>query len=238
MYRFLPIGFCVLLHAAVSGQPIYSDSSIRAGAIHSLIRLYDQKFGEQSHVYNGSVYFNRFALATLKGHTFYGEDDWQDGYVFYDGQLYEDVSLRYDLFLDKVIIEHPAGQEIELITEKVDYFKIGNQVFDRLVLPSPGFYARIYSGDIKVYARHYKTIQEKPGTTTMITEFLTKRKLYIVRQGNYYAVHSRASALKVFAERKSDLKKFLNREGIVFAKDKEYALRRMAEYMERMSKQQ
>ncbi len=236
MYRILQTGLCIIFHAAVVAQPV-SDSSVRVSALHAIIREYDQQLGNQSHVYNGPVYYNRFAAATLKGHPYFGEDDWENGYIFYDGQRYEGLTLRYNLFLDRVIVQHPAGPEIELISEKIKHFSIGDQVFDRLELPTPGFYERIYQGQVRVYARHYKTMQEKPGNTIMITEFLTKRKLYIFKDGNYFPVSSKASALNVFRDHKSELKKVLRNQDIIFSNDKKYALFKMAEYIDNISRQ-
>jgi hypothetical protein len=217
----------------VWGQALPSDSSIRSAALSTIIKLYDQSLNEDSHLYNGPAYVNKFEDKILEGHPYYASDDWQEGFVFYDGQFYEKAYLMFNLFLNKLIIEHPTShQEIELISEKIAYFGIGNVVFDRVQSPEPGFYARIYKGDAKVYAYYYKTIQEKNDSKIFITKFLDRRKLYIVKDDVFYPVNSKSSALKVFQDKKSELKKFLNEKNIQYHQDKVYALGKMAEYVD------
>ncbi len=178
-----------------------------------------------------------FERQLLDGHAYFLTDDWQEGFIHYDGQLYENVLLKYDLFRNKVIVEHPEShQEIELISEQIKYFGLGDQFFVRLQLPPVGFYARIYDGDVKVYAFHYKTTQDNLTTKTKTTEFLTKRKLYIFKDATYHLVNSKGSALSVLKEEKSELKKMLNQENISFEKNKEVALRKMGERFDQLKR--
>lgn len=227
-FNFLTISFAL--------AQVVNGTQVRDAALSNLISRYDQTLGDNSHLYNGPVYINRFEASFLEGHQYFVSPDWQSGFVHYDGSRYDDVALRYDLFTDKLIAEHSSTREIELITDKIKSFGIAGHVFVWLKLPEAGFYELIYNGDTKVYAHHYKTIQEKPGDGVMVIKFLTRRKLYIYKSETFYSVGSKGSALKVFGDQKSELKKFLNRENIVYSVDKEYALGKMAEYADQISK--
>lgn len=225
--------FLVIVQFGVLAQSMQPDSLVRNAALHSLAQRYDQSMGDNSHLYNGRLYVNKFADKLLEGHPYYAVDDWQEGFVFYDGQYYEKAYLLFNLFLNRLIVDHPTShQEIELNSEKIAYFGIGRVVFDYLTTPSPGFYARLYKGDVKVYAYYYKTIQEKIGGKILITKFLDRRKLYLVREDVFYQVNSKSSALKVFQDKKSELKKFLKEKDIQYHLDKEYALGKMAEHVD------
>ncbi|MEQ1588085.1 MAG: hypothetical protein ABL895_19545 [Cyclobacteriaceae bacterium] len=224
-------------HSILVAQNLLPDSVIRQTAINSVIKLYDQKISENSHLYNGTEFIDPFERQLLNGHAYFLTDDWQEGFIYYDGQLYENVLLKYDLFRNKVIVEHPEShQEIELISEQIKYFGLSDQFFVRLQLPAVGFYARIYDGDIKVYALHYKTTQDNLTTKTKTTEFLTKRKLYIFKDETYHPVNSKGSALTVLKEQKSELKKMINQENISFEKNKEFALRKMGERFDQLKR--
>lgn len=224
-------------HSILWAQNLLPDSVIRQTALNSIIKLYDQELRENSHLYNGIEFMDPFERQLLDGHAYFLTDDWQEGFIHYDGQLYENVLLKYDLFRNKVIVEHPEShQEIELISEQIKYFGLGDQFFVRLQLPPVGFYARIYDGDVKVYAFHYKTTQDNLTTKTKTTEFLTKRKLYIFKDATYHLVNSKGSALSVLKEEKSELKKMLNQENISFEKNKEVALRKMGERFDQLKR--
>lgn len=224
-------------HSILWAQSLLPDSVIRQTAINSTIKLYDQELKENSHLFNGIEFIDPFERQLLNGHAYFLSDDWQEGFIYYHGQLYENVSLKYDLFRNKVIVEHPVShQEIELISEQIRYFGLSDQLFVRLQSPTVGFYARIYDGDIMVYAFHYKTTQDNLTTKTKTTEFLTKRKLYIFKDATYYLVNSKASALSVLKEEKSELKKMLNQENISFKKNKEFALRKMGERFDQLKR--
>ncbi len=226
-------------HFMVVAQNMVADSVIRQGAINSAINLYDQTLSENSHLYNGNEFIDPFERQLLNGHAYFITDDWQEGFIYYDEQLYENVSLKYDLFRSKVIVEHPKShQEIELISEKINYFGLSDQFFVRLQSPTVGFYARIYDGNVKIYAMHYKSTQDNLTTKTKTTEFLAKRKLYIFKDEVYYLVNTKGSALAVFKEQKTELKKMLNQENISFKKNKEYALKRMGEYFDQLKRTQ
>jgi hypothetical protein len=218
-------------------QTLLPDSVILQSSIHSVIRLYDQTLNENSHLYNGNEFIDPFERQSLNGHAYFLTDDWLEGFIYYDGQYYENIPLKYDLFRSRIIVEHPKShQQIELIPEKIKYFGLRDQFFVRLQSPTVGFYARIYDGEVKIYALHYKTTQDNLTTKTKTTEFITKRKLYIFKNNVYYLVNSKGSALTVFKEEKSELKKMLNQENISFKKNKEFALKRMGEYVDQLNK--
>jgi hypothetical protein len=216
---------------------LVSDSVIRQTALNSVIKRYDQTMSENSHLYNGNEFIDPFEKKLLNGHAYYLTDEWQNGFINYDKQFYPQASLKFDLFRNRVLVEHPIShQEIELIPEKIDYFSIRNKFFVRLQSPSIGFYARIYDGVVKIYAFYYKTTQDNLTTKTKTTEFLDKQKLYILKDGMYHLVSSKSSALSVFSEKKNELKKMLSQENISFSKNKEYALKRMGEFYDQLKR--
>jgi len=226
----------IFSHCALQGQTLQPDSITAESALRSTIKLYDQAMGENSRLYNGNEFIDPFERQLLNGHAYFITDDWQDGFIYYDGQLYENISLKYDIFRSKVIVEHPRShQAIELISEKINYFGLKDHLFVRLQSPTVGFYAQIYGGEVKIYILHYKITQDNLTTKTKTTDFLSKRKIYIFKDSVYYLVTTKGSALAVFKEQKNELKKMLNQENISFKKNKEYALSRMGEYVDQLN---
>ena len=226
----------IFSYCALQGQTLQQDSIIAESALRSTIKLYDLAMGENSHLYNGREFINPFERKEANGHIYFISDEWQDGYIYYVGQLYEHVSLRFDVFQNKVIVEHPRShREIELDSKKISYFGLNGQKFVRLTSPTEGFYAEIYHGDVKVYIWYYKTLKENTEGKTMVREFLAKEKVYILKDQKYQTVSSKSAALSVFKERKSELKKLIKEENLSFKDNKTYALSRMAQYYDQLN---
>jgi hypothetical protein len=231
----IPIFGAVSFSHALLAQNLLPDSVIRQASLNSVINLYDEAFSENSHLYNGNEFIDPFERKLLNGHAYFLSEDWQEGFICYDKQFYQHASLKFDIFRNRIIVEHPRShQEIELISEKIDYFGLSDQFFIRLQSPTAGFYARIYDGDVKIYIMHYKATQDNLTTKTKTTEFLTKQKLYVLKDAIYYPVNSKGSALAVFSDKKNELKKMLSQENISFKKNKEFALKRMGQYYDQL----
>jgi len=229
----------IFSHCALQGQTLQPDSITAESALRSTIQLYDRAMGENSHLYNGREFINPFERKESNGHIYFKTDDWQDGYIYYAGQLYEQVSLRFDVFQNKVVVEHPRShREIELDSKKISYFGLNGQKFVRLTSPTEGFYAEIYKGDVKVYIWYYKTLKENTEGKTMVREFLAKEKVYIYKDQTYQLVSSKSAALSVFKDQKSELKKLIKEENLSFKENKEYTLGRMAQYYDQLNADQ
>lgn len=224
-------------------QSTATDTIARNNAIYLSKRSYQSAILGNSHVFNGVEYIDPFQRKKLDGNPYFLTDEWQEGFLFYDGQLYENVSLRYNLFQNKLLIEHVQSHvTIELIIEKVKYFGIANHKFVWLSGSSDqsdfreGFHDLLYSGNTKVYARRYKTINEVIDQKTMVTRFADKAKLFLFKDGQYLAINNKNSALNAFGEEKSELKKFLSEENINFKSNPEIALVAMASYYDDLKK--
>jgi hypothetical protein len=213
-----------------------SDRLLLSSSRHALTKLYDQELGGNTRLYNGIEFIDPFEREKTEGFPYFITDDWQDGSILYDGQLYQNIPMMFDTYQNRVIIDHPKSHtKIELIAEKIGYFIINDKFFVRLQNPTEGFYEQLYTGEIKIYARHYTTIQEKVGSEYMITEFRKKRKLYILKNNIYFPITSKKSALNVLKDHKNELNKFLNQENISFKRDKELALARMGKYFDHLN---
>jgi hypothetical protein len=233
----LSISLLITLQSVSFGQSLpIKESEILSTSLQRLTRLYDQSLGSNSRLYNGIKFIDPYEGKAVDGFPYYLVDDWQIGSIQYDNQFYDKIDLLFDIAHDHVIVESAGtNQKIQLISEKIQSFIINNQLFVRLQSPDAGFYRQVYSGELKIYAKYYKTVQEKMDDKSIITEFLSKRRLYIVKNKIAHTVTSKASALKVLRENKGEINKFLKKENISFKQDKEYALLKMAEYYDQLN---
>ncbi len=225
----------LLIHSLVIAQPGLPDTlHVKAATDHAK-DIYYQSGKDHSNLYNGKEYIAFKKNMPEVGTLFFHSDDWEEGSVFYDGELYEKVSMRFDLLREKIVIEHKGQGEIELISEKIKYVRIAGHTFlessnnNETKSLSPGFYDLIYDGTTKVFVRRLKVAEERIETqVSMILTFKEKNTIHILKNDKYYVVGNKSSALKIFGDQKSALKKFMSKNNIRYRANREDALIRMA----------
>lgn len=226
----------VVMVYTAHGQTMLSPSDVRKNSLHALAQHYDKTLGDHARLYNGREYVDLYANKLIDGHPYFIDEEYQAGSVMYDGTFYQDIQLRYNLFQNAVVVEHPkTHREIELVAQKLDRFQIQNVLFVRLTQPEPGYYAQLYSGAISFYGRYDKVIQERVDAKTKITAFIPKNRYYLLKDNTYHLVTSKSSVLKILENQKSELRKFLNQERISFRDNREFALKRIGEKYDQLT---
>ena len=233
-----------LAHTLAFAQINTPDTLFVNAAIDQAKNIYEQTTKSYSRLYNGKEYIEFKKTMPEVGILFFNSEEWEEGSVLYDGELYEHVSMRYDLLEEKLIVEHKGYGEIELITEKIKYFEIAGHTFIRLTdklgtksLVSQGFYDLIYDGNTRVLVKRWKVAEERVETQmSMILTFKEKNTVYIFKAGKYYPVSSKASVLKVFGDQKSALKKFISKNHIRYRSNREDAIVKIAGQYDELSR--
>ncbi len=243
--RAVQIIFFILFYSFfAAGQVLTnSDTLARSNAIYLAKQIYQSAIFSNSQVFNGVEYIDPFQKKKLDGNPYFLNNDWQDGFVVYENQLYENLSLRYNLFQNKLLIEHNQSHAtIELFNEKIKSFGISRHIFVWLTSAADqseikeGFYDLLYSGTVKVYARRYKTMSEVIDPKIIVTKFVDKTKLFLFKNDQYFSITNKNSALNAFGEVKIEIKKFLSHQKINFRSDPEMALTAMARYYDELKK--
>ncbi len=183
-------------------------------------------------LYNGSDFANP-RQTNPEEYPYYISNDWLTGAVHYDGILYEDIALTYDIYSDRLITMIPAnGKEIKLITERSITSTVNDIMFVKLSPRESGsrFYGRLYNGKTKVYVRYVKSKQERIENRRLIIEFPLITRYYILKNGKYFGVKSKKDILKVLGDRKAELKQFAQKENIRFKSTKASSLVKLASF--------
>ncbi len=242
--KFFSISFfACIAPIVVVAQLTPPDTLFVKAAVEQAKEVYDLSTQHYSHLYNGKEYIAFKKKMPEVGTPFFQSEEWEEGKVFYEGELYEKVSMRYDLLQEKLVIEHKGQGEIELISELIKYFVIAGHTFARLddkmgnkTSPNPGFYDELYSNTSKVYAKRLKVTEERIETqVSIILTFKEKNSYYILKNGSYYSVSNKSSALKVFGDQKSAIRKFISKNKINFRNNRESALVKIAGYYDEIS---
>lgn len=213
-------------------QPVRQDTAFVALADAKEIQLYDDFIGGQSRLYNGTEYHDY--LTKDEEHPYFGINDWSEGSIIYDDDLYKNVELFYDISRDQVITEHKlTGGKIEMIAKKISKFTINNHPFVRLdqdkeKVIKEGFYEVLYDGKVNVFARREKQMQDKTENYTVVHLFILKNRVYIEKNGVYHFVKSKKSVLAVFDDKRQELKSFLKTNKLRYKDNRELAISSIA----------
>jgi hypothetical protein len=225
-------------------QGLKQDTSFLANAINQAKALHSKATSGEGALFNGVEYKALNLHSYDDGQPYFLSDDWIDGSISYDGAVYHDIPIQYDLFNDKVIIDHPISHfSLELISEKIKSFELQGHTIVRLTPDStkssikPGFYELLYNGKIKAYAKHKKDKQERLDAGQIKFAFNEKTHYYIYKDNIYHQVRSKSSVLKVFYARKTMLRKYIKKNRIDFRKNTASAIAQSAKFYEESENQ-
>jgi len=232
----LLVMLCLLLSpvllTAQTGMVASTDTALQkaTGIFYSAVN-------DNAVLYNGTEYV--MYDQRIKG-TPYFLDGQQTADIAYNGTLYNNVPLIYELVNNNIVIrEFGQGVFINLINQKVQYFTFFNHTFLHLVPDSTDkvitndFYDRIYNGTVKVFVKRQKIVFEEPNTFEK--SFVEKDHYFIYKNNNYYAVNDYGAVIDVFKDKKKDLVKYLRQNNIKYKKGPEYAIAKMAEYYDTLT---
>jgi len=206
----------------------------------SVVALFNSTVKGNIGLYNGSEYL--YGGHNVKGFPYFKSDDILNGSVLYDGNLYNDVSMRFDLTTNELIIpDYTRNFPIKLLTSKLDYFVIDSSRFinaaNNYGIPLPqttDFYQVLYNNKSTVLARKEKQLILSSKLDENDSHYMEFNWYYIYVNGKLYEVDKEKSVLNAFEEKKTDLKKFIKANGISFKKDFENAVVRTTVYYDQL----
>jgi len=207
------------------------DTTFAEVATANTRKLYIQGMKGQLPLYNGSRYHDYQPLQDE--HPYYLSDDWQEGSVLYNNNLYTSVALLYNIFTDEIILENYNGGSMTLlIAERVQFFSLRDRTFIRLDngLVKTGFYEVLYDGDTKVYAKRIKEFSETISSGEIERTFQEKTKYFIFKDKRYYPVKSKGSVFDLFKNHKKELARYMRDANLSFKKNREHTIVKLTEY--------
>lgn len=201
---------------------------------------YYKAIGPQSRLYNGEKY--EFYDPAIKGNPYFMlATDWNPGTIVYDGFTYKNVSIRYDLYKDMLIIPlYKSFLKMSLINEKVASFDVLGHHFIYIKTGAPvsaGFYDELYGGNIKLLCKHDISIQTEHNFNGSIDSyFLPAIGYYIYKNGEYIVVNSKSTFLNALKDKRKNLQQYLRANKFKFNKtDKERAMVALTAYYDHLT---
>jgi hypothetical protein len=234
-------GYCLVLTILVMActllQAQSSSSHNRDSAFQQAIQFYREKLGDQSNIYNGSLYL-RSQEKIHEGHPFFDSEQLQKGSVRCDGLWYHTVPLLFDEVNDELITTDISGlQLIRLVKSKVDAFRIGEHNFlnlsgsifsesiDATSATGGGYYRVLYEGESMALQKERKFIRQKIIRENEYYRFVqTQVSFYLVINNKLYSADNTRNFFNAFGSHKKIVQDHLRSGGFNFREAKEPAI--------------
>lgn len=180
---------CILglvLPCTVFAQP--APDSTLSPPFRAAVDSFLHKMVSETHVFDGPEYLpNR---QTINGHAYFESDMPRAGSLQYEGIVYNDIFLLYDIYVGALIVQTDRKYQITLPVERIGGFSIGGHRFVNIVpdsaatgFPGKGLYELLYSGREELLARHRKTVQVTVATGE---SYFREETTYYLKRGNRY----------------------------------------------------
>lgn len=235
---FLCIVLIVYVAQSSQAQPAAIDSS--SGLALQAVSFYYETLGEQSPLYNGREYID-YARTIHSGHPFLYSTEPVQGTIHFDGMVFQNAMLLYDIIKDKVILQHfNKSNRIDLPARKIEQFMLMGHNFIRLWRDSAnvieeGFYDRIYQGKVSLFVKRRKRIREERAGTEINNVIDEVNLFYIQKQGMYRYAKNLRMLFNILGDNREKIQQYLKKNGIKFKNDPEKAMMMAVEYYDRLS---
>lgn len=225
---------CCVANAQLSGV----DSANYHQALTSAKNTYLTFVGAEALIYNGPL-FKPYNYTLAEGSQYFIPTQSPLGKVLYNGIMYANVPLLFDVLNNKLITTQTvSNQSFEIITDHVSYFELDNHKFFHLQNPPAkkmlaGFYEIHYEGKKScVYEKHVKALNEELGEKYKKYVIEDNSIFYIKKDGKYQKVEKMKSLYRIYENHEAELKSFAKNTGLSLSKITVATLIKIAAYFD------
>ncbi len=234
-FLFICLFLNSILFNHVTAQQL-NDTAFYKQSISNILALYKSEISENLHLYNGTEYAAEGHGA--KGFPYFESDSLLTGNIYYDGQLYQNINMHYDLVTDEVIInDYTQNFPIMLVSEKINYFSVLNHLFINIITDNneasfmkTGFYDEILSGKISLLAKREKQLQLSANAADNDAKYSQYNYYFIEINNTLKPIEGEHSILDLLIDKRDQLKKYIRSNKINFKKDLENSLIKTVKY--------
>jgi hypothetical protein len=206
----------------------------------SLYDLFDNAVGRDNlNINNGVVHSEPFRPMPNKNR--YYVEEFNIGDLSFEGEIYKNVNLKYDIYDDQVIYKEIGETDnlpITLLKDKIDYFTIKNKKFVNLKAESvkfpnliKGIYEEGFAGDdVSFYIKHRKEKIKVFQSDGVYYNFIYYIDYFIKYNNFFYKVDSEKDIRKIFPSYKKEISNYYSTDKKLERSDKK-------QFMENLTKQ-
>ncbi len=198
-------------------------------------RLFDEylrEAGDRAEMFVGKME-SGYASTVFINHPYWASEEFLVGEVRYKGLLYRNVLLRYDAFLNQLVVKTPEKQSnVYIPMHAVEGFTIGGMVYAKY---DDEFMAVLYDGScINLLERMVVKMKENTNHAKLQYEFKRNVNYYLLNDGRMYEVTNMRSVLKLYPELEKELKRFSRMNNLNFKENRQSSLVSLVKYADEL----
>ena len=212
------LGWLCCFLATYAAQAQTSNSVILAKKPNFQTQLYYDSLDTTPGIYTGAEH--QYYSFRIEGNPFFFSDDIAPTDIHYNGFLYQNIEAYYDLHLQAIIVEHDnMSFAIRLDNKRISHFKMYEHKFVHLDVDSisgmkSGFYDLVVDGPVKFFVRREKELRKEIDNQIIREWFEPLTRYYVLKDGSYHRIKRRGQILKLFGDKKKELKTFIKQQRI------------------------
>lgn len=177
---------------------------------------FDKNLGKESLPFNNGTGHLNFDKTIKDQNRYYIADEFKNGAINYQGQDYFNLDLKYDIFNDELVLRpyiETSYLQINLLKEKVDFFKIGNEKFVNLKqLPAnfkSGYYEETVTGNNTVlYIKYYKEKKNIIKDNFFLIEYVQHNDFVLLKDNTFTLINDKKEIIKLYPDQKRKINDF------------------------------
>lgn len=198
-------------------------------------RLFDEylrEAGDRAEMFVGKMETG-YASTVFINHPYWLSDEFLVGEVRYKGMLYKNVLLRYDAFLNQLVVKTPEKQaNVYIPMHAVEGFTIGGLVYAK---HDGEFMAVHYDGSqMELLEQMRVKMKENMNHENLQYEFKRNVNYYLLNDGRMYEVTNMRSVLKLYPGLEKELKRFSRMNNLNFKENRQSSLVLLVKYADEL----
>jgi hypothetical protein len=240
-YYMIKFQFIFILLFTLFGRPCLSETGIYSSKFVRLDIIDQDTIRENQILYNGRVWRNLFYM--VKEDQFLFSNDFLPGSVTMDGNTFNNISIKFDIYNDEIITQTNHGSILQLNKEMVDSFKIifQGKTFYFTNLPADslkgikGYLNVLYDRKSALYVRYKKEI-EMLAVERKYDMFFQTYKIFFVKDGIVHTLLGKNDLINILKEYKVPIREFIKKNKLRISKKRPESFVPVIEYYDSISK--
>lgn len=168
---------------------------------------------------NGLAYENKY-WNTTDSNKQYFINEYKNGSIFYNGNLYTNVKLKFDILENQILYKPKFNvlSEIVLLNDLVDYFIIDQKKFVKIIFDNKINYFE----EIKINGNNFLSIKHLKTNKIDLTSgekkftFYNDLEIYYVSNNTYNLIKNKKSLYPLFPDKKKEIQNFFEKNKPLF----------------------
>lgn len=240
-YRILLFSLLTVVQFNLVSAQTVTDSLFVASTTEMAHKIFFHNQEATMPIFNGKIYNNHPKFKENK-HAFFQSDHYAKGGIVYDGIFYPELSIKYDIIRDELLLLAPDHIEgIVLQQEHVNSFTLYEHQFINIKPEtslkgiSAGYYDLLYKGKICLLVKRQKEITEK--IEERVENFISsKDSYYLLKDSSYQQISSKQDLLRLLKSTNDKNEAYIKANKLNFGKDFEQSVLSLVGFHNSISK--